>query len=541
MNQEIRSKFPYKSIRDQQLQAIEFALNSVKNEGKKFVVIEAGTGVGKSAIGLTVARLLAEEDSEKYSTGAYFLTTQKILQEQYVKDFGGFSGPMKSIKSSSNYSCNFNKGTSCGESQRALKTADKKSRFFKACAFNCVYKKAKTSFIEGTEGVTNFPYFLAETQYSGKITPREVLVIDEAHNIDIELSKFIEITISDKFCRSFLNMSIPTGMTQLQYIKWVSDVYLKTTVSKLTHLEKMMEKYIGLKEKIRSGEFASIAKKFEMLDKHVCKLRRFLDLYNKENWVMNDIPQDNSSSRKLQFKPIDISPYAKEMLYDYGKYVVMMSATILDRDAFAIATGVPREEMAFISLPSPFPVENMPIIYAGIGKMTYSSIDSTLPKVVEAIKQIMNEHKNEKGIIHCHSYKVASYIKNNIRNSRILIHGSDNREKILEKHKKSRKPTVLISPSMTEGVDLKGELSRFQIICKVPYPYLGDKLIKKKMNKWKWWYPLQTAKTIVQAVGRSVRSSDDSAVTYILDSDFERFYRMNSSLFPAKFRECLKL
>ena len=88
--------------------------------------------------------------------------------------------------------------------------------------------------------------------------------------------------------------------------------------------------------------------------------------------------------------------------------------------------------------------------------------------------------KNEKGIIHCHSYKVASYIKNNIRNSRILIHGSDNRDTILEKHKKSRKPTVLISPSMTEGVDLKGELSRFQIICKVPYPYLGDKLIKKR-------------------------------------------------------------
>ena len=541
MNQEIKSKFPYKTIRDQQLQAIEFALNSVKNEGKRFVVIEAGTGVGKSAIGLTVARLLAGADSEKYAAGAYFLTTQKILQEQYVKDFGGFSGPMKSIKSSSNYNCNFNKGTSCGESQRALKTADKKSRFFKSCAFNCIYKKAKTSFIEGTEGVTNFPYFLAETQYSGKITPREVLVIDEAHNIDGELSKFIEITISDKFCRSFLNMSIPTGMTQLQYIKWVSDVYLKTTVSKLTHLEKMMEKYIGLKEKIRSGEFASVAKKFEMLDKHVCKLRRFLDLYNKENWVMNDIPQDKMSGRKLQFKPIDISPYAGEMLYDYGKYVVMMSATILDRDAFAVATGVPREEMAFISLPSPFPVENMPIIYAGIGKMTYSAIDSTLPKIVEAVKQIMNEHKNEKGIIHCHSYKVASYIKNNIRSSRILIHGSDNRDTILEKHKKSRKPTVLISPSMTEGVDLKGELSRFQIICKVPYPYLGDKLIKKKMNKWKWWYPLQTAKTIVQAVGRSVRSNDDSAVTYILDSDFERFYRMNSSLFPAKFRECLKL
>ena len=114
-----------------------------------------------------------------YEAGAYFLTTQKILQEQYVKDFGGFRGVMKSIKSSSNYTCNFNKKTSCGESLRALKTADKKSTFFKSCAFNCVYKKAKESFINSNEGVTNFPYFLAETQYSGKITPREVLVIDE--------------------------------------------------------------------------------------------------------------------------------------------------------------------------------------------------------------------------------------------------------------------------------------------------------------------------------------------------------------------------
>lgn len=180
-------------------------------------------------------------------------------------------------------------------------------------------------------------------------------------------------------------------------------------------------------------------------------------------------------------------------------------------------------------------------MYAGVGKMNSSSIESTLPNLVAAIKQIMKEHKNEKGIIHCHSYKVASYIKKNIRSSRILIHGSDNRDAVLEKHKKSKSPTILLSPSMTEGVDLKGKLSRFQIICKVPYPYLGDKLIRKKMNKWKWWYPLQTAKTILQAVGRSVRSKEDTAATYILDSDFERFYYSNKSLFPTTFKESLKL
>ena len=172
--------------------------------------------------------------------------------------------------------------------------------------------------------------------------------------------------------------------------------------------------------------------------------------------------------------------------------------------------------------------------------MSSKAIDDTLPRMVQAVKAIMAEHKNEKGIIHCHSYRVANYLKKNIRSTRLLIHNSETRERILEKHMKAKKPTVLISPSMTEGVDLKGDLSRFQVICKVPYPYLGDKLVRKKMNKWKWWYPLQTAKTIVQAVGRSVRSSEDSAVTYILDSDFEMFYNRNRSMFPKGFKESLQ-
>ena len=93
---------------------------------------------------------------------------------------------------------------------------------------------------------------------------------------------------------------------------------------------------------------------------------------------------------------------------------------------------------------------------------------------------------------------------------------------------------------MTEGVDLSDEASRFQVICKVPYPYLGDKLVKKRMHRWKWWYPMKTAKTIVQAVGRSVRSEEDYAITYILDSDWDRFFSRSKRYFPQGFKDCLK-
>ena len=93
--------FPYSEIREQQKNAIDFAIDAFVKQNKRFVVIEAGTGVGKSAIGLTLARYLNKHAlfSDDYTPGSYFLTTQKILQDQYLRDFGKPSGCMLSIKS----------------------------------------------------------------------------------------------------------------------------------------------------------------------------------------------------------------------------------------------------------------------------------------------------------------------------------------------------------------------------------------------------------------------------------------------------------
>ena len=118
-----------------------------------------------------------------------------------------------------------------------------------------------------------------------------------------------------------------------------------------------------------------------------------------------------------------------------------------------------------------------------------------------------------------------------VKNKRLILATGETRESALQKHLNSSKPTVLLSPSMAEGVDLKGDLSRFQIICKVPYPWLGDPIVKKRMHKFPDWYALKTAMTVVQSVGRSVRNSEDTAITYILDSDWDRFYKRNSYYF----------
>lgn len=541
MQFDIKTIFPYSNIRNAQEEAIEFALDAFTNQGKKYVIIEAGTGVGKSAIGVTLSRYIdlnsKLSENDQYKPGGYFLTTQKILQDQYIKDFSKPTGSMCSIKSSSNYTCTFNGKTNCGEGQRLLKVTEKGTPQWRHCVFNCAYKNAKDEFLQSTESVTNFSYFLAETTYAGKLKPRNMLVIDEAHNVETELSKFIEVAVTERFAK-VLKLSMPHINTQLQAVDWIRNIYHPKLLSHVKHVESMLEKYTGLREKLQ--EFSKLAKQYDLLDKHACKIKRFLDVYDKDNWVFNMAPADGRKGRRLEFKPIDVAPFADDLVFKNGKHIVMMSATILDKDAFCTLLGIPKEQVSFISIPSPFPVENRPILSFPIGKMSSKSIDETLPKLVEAVRAILDQHKGEKGIIHCHTYKIASYLKKHVRNKRLLIHTSDNREETLNKHIKSSNSTVLLSPSMTEGIDLHDDLGRFQIICKVPYPYLGDKLIKKRMNKWRWWYPLQTAKAIVQAVGRSVRSMDDHAVTYILDSDWDFFYSKNKLLFPKGFSDCLK-
>jgi Rad3-related DNA helicase len=36
-------------------------------------------------------------------------------------------------------------------------------------------------------------------------------------------------------------------------------------------------------------------------------------------------------------------------------------------------------------------------------------------------------------------------------------------------------------------------------------------------------------------MGRSIRNENDYAISYILDTDWERFYRMNKHMFPEEF------
>jgi len=536
--------FPFQKIRKEQSKAIEFALDAYES-GKRFVILELGTGVGKSAIGITISRYMeayaskTRDEKGDVMTGSYIITTQKILQEQYLRDFGGSSTKttlVKSIKSSSNYQCSFYSDQSCAESRRLLSSLAKQlngTEFQKQCKNQCPYALEKQEFIDFPISVTNFSYFLAETMYAGKLEPRGLLVVDEAHNTETELGKFIEVTFSEKFAKDVLKCKLPKNLDQESVFEWVSKTYKKSALKYSKELEKNLAKLNGDIE-----GYGSFSKQYEMLDKHVCKVNRFLEVYKSNNWVMNvsyPSPDNKKAGKKFEFKPIDVSPYSHDVFFKHGGRVLLMSATIVNKDIFCESLGINDGDVAFLNIPSPFPIENRPIHFIPVGSMSKSSIDQTLPKMAEAVKMLLQKHSKDKGIIHCSNYKVAKFINDSLCSSRILIHDSSNRDQVLKIHLESNEPTVLLSPSMMEGVDLFDNHSRFQIICKVPFPYLGDLVVKKRMEKNKFWYPYMTAKSVIQSLGRSIRNENDHAISYVLDGDWDRFYKMNKTMFPTDF------
>jgi len=544
--------FPFEKIRDEQRRAIEFAIDAYES-GKKYVLLEMGTGCGKSATGVAIARYLENHGKRLFDkdsmplSGAYVLTTQKLLQQQYLDDFGPGVGRSKnlllSIKSANNYQCGFYPDQSCAESRRIISQLGKQANgtdFHKHCrGGGCPYAVDKQSFVDSPISITNFSYFFAETLYGGKLTPRALLIIDECHNSENELSKFIEVTFSEKFAKDILRCKIPALSTQESVFEWVRTGYLSSLKK---HLKKT-EKTIKAKFSDDVNLLGDISKQYELLDKHTCKVERFIETYDPQNWIVNIVRPPAGSKRgmrKFEFKPVDVARYSQDTLFKFGGRILMMSATVIDKDIFCATVGLDPADVAHLSIPSPFPVDNRPIHYIPAGSMSMKNVEATLPALREAVNMILEQHPKEKGIIHCVSFKVAQYLMEGIKSPRLLTHNSENRDQVLQSHIKGDQPTVILSPSMMEGVDLADDASRFQILCKVPFPYLGDEVIKKRMERNKSWYSYQTARSVVQAFGRSIRNENDHAISYILDSDWERFYRSNCSMFPKEFSGALR-
>jgi ATP-dependent DNA helicase DinG len=506
--------FPFPEIRPAQDEALT-AIEKAHADKKKFVILEIPTGGGKSGIAVAAAKWA----KEVMGGGTYILSPQKTLTAQYAKDFSDKG--IRELRGRNSYRCK-DFGTDCERGNILNKNRDDTCQ-------QCPYRVAKDDFVSGAFGVTNFSYYLNEMQHSGKLGQRSLLILDEGHNTEAILLGETDIQIKQKQLFEYGIEQLPTGTSIKQYKEWTEEV-AKNAIQNYIQQEEKLE-YSDSESQVASFQKIASARKMNN------RLSRFLNSEDEQEWVAW-IEKD-----AITIKPLSPKAHAGRLLFDHADMVIIMSATILDLKTFTRGLGISPRECEFLALPSDFPVENRQIHYRPIGPMSFTQQTKTLPGITDYVRHLLVEvHPNVKGIIHTHTKGINAFLANSLRElgSRIITYAdAKDRDQAVRAHTNSRNPTVLLTPGMTEGLDLKDDLSRFQIICKIPYPPL-DHYNKARMKIDPAWYQWRTALTLVQATGRSVRSKTDYAATYVLDSDFGRFVAMSGRTLPSWWLEAIR-
>jgi len=450
----------------------------------------------------------------------------------------------------------------------------------------CEYFDQLNAALTSSHSIFNYSNFLALLPNKKILPPRKLLVLDEGHLLETEIVKYRGVSISKKRWKRYIpnlkmidygyddiekwidflieletNMLGLIGNSQmvdsLSISRRVKYNWINNTTSKL----KSKKRVVGASEIFESDE--QIAEKY---DENISKrsssigdelavdairdterLTRAINsiLSNTKNWIVSEIRKENYEIVRIELKPLDPSSYCKDIFEKCTKTLIM-SATILDSKEFCRNVGLTYNDVKFIQVDSDFALQNRPIYPMSIAYLNFNNLQlqEVKTKISRAIDNLMTLHRNHKGIIHTTSYEQLNFIKENISQTnvrRLLVTDPEiQRDDVIAEHTNSPKSTVLISPSLHMGLDLKDDLSRFQIITKVPYPNKSDRWTDAKRKLVEEWYYWQTALKLIQGYGRSIRSKEDWAKTYVLDSAFGYFVRKNRNILPDWFTQAIQ-
>jgi Rad3-related DNA helicase len=555
-------------MRDKQQKILEEIEQAIKS-GFKYIFLEAPAGFGKSPVAIALARYLGS---------SHICTATKDLQAQYSRDFPF----IREVKGKSNFiciikdemgldeTCNYgpclkDDGYDCiyktklgdykvqGEGTKyetveldhfaQKKYIDKMKSQSKIIQFDwkpCHYYHQKWIALKSSHTIYNYKYFLSDVFYSNNLQKRQLLVLDEAHTVESEVADFKSFTIFNEGITGFLpKLSIP----------YKNEYDIETWITFGTELREKLLIFIDKASTILEKNIDQYPFTEKNLIDAITKEKNLTTVIedmrnNKDNWIVTNVEKAaNNQLRKVLVTPIDVSSYFKDIL-DKGSISLFMSATILSKDYLCKIGGIKSDQVKFIRVQeSNFPLKNRPIYLMNVAWLNAKTMNQSLPAIANAVNNIMTTHKNEKGIIHTTSYSQLRFIKENISKEnaiRLIETGSKfDRNEMLEKHYNSSKPTVLISPSLYLGVDLKDNLSRFQIIVKVPYADLTDRKISVMKQRDPNWYTWNAILKLIQAYGRSIRSKEDFANTYILDSSITFLLKQAKEMSPKWFSDAI--
>ena len=564
------------TFRDHQLPAVDDIL-SAYDSGKMVVFLDAPTGSGKTLIAEVVRRLSTGQPGQQ----TLYVCNNKSLQDQFAGDFpyaqvlkgrknypthdrpemfpevsAGDCSMIKITQLPGCSACPNSRGIDDGGGSwggmQAVEDLEIEVSHCDECHGTyypevplhqvCDYLQARNTAQHAPLAVLNTAYLLAAANGVDMFTGRDLVICDEADQLEGELMRHVEVIIG-RHLRDRLNIGLPSQVTEME--SWAE--WLRWDVIPKIHAERSRLSSRDRKQRRQKKSLGELINKIKVI---------LPDL--DDDWVVDGYEdarrRRGSQQRKtVRFRPVHIRDHAQEWLWNHGQKWLLMSATIISPAQMAEDLGLKDDEWAAVTVGSSFPPERRPVFLdQHVGPVTRKTEETVRPKLTEAIQAIADEWPDERILVHTHSYNLTEYLTKNLPShvivqgvvsawrEKIQYQGSRDRDEALEQWLNSDNG-ILFAPSFDRGIDLYYDRCRVQIIAKAPFPYLGDKQVSKRMHSpgGQLWYTVETIRSIVQATGRVMRSEDDWAATYILDGSVWRLLNENGQLFPSWWREAV--
>jgi Rad3-related DNA helicase len=546
-----------------QLSAVNQVLEAFVDEKVQNVVLNASTGAGKSIIGAVTAEALSSIKGLP-TTGtksSVLLTATNVLAKQYYSTFDALEkqGKFIMIKGASNYECTAlstpeeeANGETCAWFTMVQNASEFQEILDNHCE-RCELRQIKARRNSIRHLATNYSYYFIDRMYTGKLEDRHLIVWDEAHLVNDLFSEHNAIFFSQKTVQKWAQEIADTvGLTDLgiaKNLKSVSDDLGKKNKihdgNYEAYLRAMLDIYRYAKQRgviaqeraLRAGEMGKYN-----------KLTRFVRAYEGRACKIDDMfkyDYDRVFEYKEDEKAVSVKPVFVGTMIDAlqaAEHNLFMSATVSGE--FMVRTcNLDETKTKFIKLPPSFPRENKEVVFFEPLALNYTSLQdqAVVKKLTGNVSRIVKKHVDEgqRGIILAPSFKLAQAIAADLPKTGFRLFEQRQGEKlehVLAAFKGyTGGPAVLLSPALFEGVDLPGDLSRFQILVKAPFPSLGDKRMKYILDRYPSIYNAITIMKIVQGAGRSIRSPEDHAVTYILDKNAERLFNSKQNVWKDEF------
>lgn len=508
------------------------------NRGKKFVICCAPTGTGKSFLAKTLSGL-SSPPTEKfiiniktYSAyrqdfsgnyineidcisqppfGTFALTITRSLQDQYLRLFPDTD----ILKGKTNYLCDIDNNYDVETAPCVLVPKIKEECWEKN---RCPYFNARNNAVLSKFAVLNYKMFLSLPNH---VKRKNFLICDEASELEDELVKQFSAEVNYERLRAYGIEVLPLLTEHRDKTRsWVYELIFQISekINLIINKVNKKQRTFSQPEKIKVQYLKNVHNTLTTID----------TLWRECEFVID------KDSKRVVFTPLKINKLTK-YIFDFADNILLMSATIIDHKNFAHNLGITDYE--YVEVESGFDPQKSPIYVSSKNKLNFKNLSHTLPDICNQINTIINHHKTEKGIIHTHSMEITNFIKNKLQDNKRLLFRDEfsNNENILKEHYESTEPTILVSPSLAFGVDLKDHLARFQIIVKLPFPPLSSKYIKKLFDTDKNWYENKMLNALVQACGRATRSKDDFSTTYILDGNVVNVLKRAKDKLPKAF------